>query len=375
MASVAVFDLSKQYANSIHALHPTTLHADDGELLAIVGPSGCGKTTLFRLIAGLVTPTTGRVLIGDRDVTNLAIYRRDVGMVFQRPALYPHLNVRKNLGFGLDARRAFASFRKDPVRDQRVVDAVQILGLAELLHRMPSELSGGQQQRVALGRAIVRQPAVFLLDEPLSNLDSRLRLEMRRELHLLHKRLGATMLYVTHDQEEALTLGDRVAVLDRGRLQQVDRAAVLYERPANRFVAGFLGWPGMNLLDGQLVWDNDRLALINGTDVFDLGSVRQADWRQFAGRRVTLGIRPEDVRLMPGGDSDARLSLEVYLAETLGPDRLLSLRHGDWTVSMRLEKSLAPLEPTTVTATLALARAHLFDRESGSALSHGRPAG
>jgi ABC-type sugar transport system ATPase subunit len=183
------------------------------------------------------------------------------------------------------------------------------------------------------------------------------------------------MFYVTHDQEEAMALGERVAVLDRGRVQQADRPDALYQRPCNRFVAGFLGWPAMNLLDGKLVWENDRLALVNGTDVFHLGSVRQGEWRSFAGRRVTVGVRPEHVRLARPGDADATLGLEVRLVETLGPDRLLTLRHGDWTVSMRLEKSLTPVEQTTVTATFALARAHLFDHESGAALSHGRPEG
>jgi multiple sugar transport system ATP-binding protein len=374
MASVSLDHLSKQYPNGVRALHPTSLHADDGELLVLVGPSGCGKTTLLRLLAGLETPTTGRVAIDNHDVTTTPAYRRDVAMVFQRPTLYPHLNVRSNLTFGLDARRPFNWFRRDPADDNRVEVAAELLGLSDLLDRRPSELSGGQQQRVALGRAIVRRPAVFLLDEPLSNLDSRLRLEMRRELHLLHKRLRATMFYVTHDQEEALTLGDRVAVLDRGQVQQVDRPDALYERPANRFVASFLGWPPMNLLDGQLVWQDDRLNLAHGADVFHLGTVRQGDWRPFAGRRVTLGVRPEHVRLARPGD-DATLGLEVRLVETLGPDRLLTLGRGDWTVSMRVPKSQTPGEPTAVTAAFALAHAHLFDPESGCALSHGRPDG
>jgi multiple sugar transport system ATP-binding protein len=375
MAEVSLDQITKQYPNGVQALQSTTLHAADGELLVLVGPSGCGKTTLLRIIAGLETPSSGRVHIDNRDVTSTPSHRREVAMVFQRPTLYPHLNVRSNLTFGLDARRAFSWFRKDCSRDGIVADAANILGIADLLDRRPSELSGGQQQRVALGRAIVRRPAVFLLDEPLSNLDSRLRLEMRRELHLLHKRLRATMFYVTHDQEEALALGDRVAVIDHGVMQQTDRPDALYDRPANRFVAGFLGWPGMNLLDGRLVSENDRLRLENGRDVFHLGSVRQEEWRSFVGRRVTLGVRPEHVRLACDGETDATLDLEMRLVETLGPDRLLTLRHGDWTVSMRLEKSLAPVEQATVSAAFALSRAHLFDQESGRALFHGRPAG
>jgi multiple sugar transport system ATP-binding protein len=379
MADVSLDHITKQFSNGVQALHPTTLHAADGELLVLVGPSGCGKTTLLRIIAGLETPTSGRVCINNFDVTSIPSYRRDVAMVFQRPTLYPHLNVRSNLAFGIDARRTFPWFRKNQSRDALVADAANILGVSDLLDRRPSELSGGQQQRVALGRAIVRDPAVFLLDEPLSNLDSRLRLEMRRELHLLHKRFRATMFYVTHDQEEALALGDRVAVLDRGVIQQVDRPDELYDRPANRFVAGFLGWPGMNLLDGKLVEESGQLRLENGRDVLHLGIVHSEQLRPFAGRLVTLGLRPRHVQLAHDGETDGvkggTLALEVGLVETLGPDRLLTLRHGDWTVSMQVEKSLAPVEKATVTAALALSRAHLFDQESGRALFHWRPEG
>jgi multiple sugar transport system ATP-binding protein len=375
MAQVSLDAISKQYPNGVQALQPTTLQAADGEFLVLVGPSGCGKTTLLRIIAGLEVPTTGKIRINGSDVTHIPAHRRDVAMVFQRPTLYPHLNVRSNLAFGLDAGRFLPRLRKNVDRETRVADAASILGLRDVLDRRPSELSGGQQQRVALGRAMVRRPAVFLLDEPLSNLDFRLRIEMRRELHLLHKKLRATMFYVTHDQEEALTLGDRVAVLRQGSVQQVDRPDVLYERPANRFVAGFLGWPGMNLLNGEIVCQHDQLRLVNGADEFHLGSVRQVDWQPFAGRRVTLGLRPEHLRLARPGETDATLLMEVRLAETLGAERLLTLRHGDWMASTRLEKSLAPIEQTTVTVSFALARAHLFDQESGCALSHGQPKG
>ncbi len=375
MAHVSLDAISKQYSNGVQALQPTSLQAADGELLVLVGPSGCGKTTLLRIIAGLEVPTTGTVRINGSDVTHVPAHRRDVAMVFQRPTLYPHLNVRSNLAFGLDARRFLPRLRRNADRDARVADAANILGLGDVLDRRPSELSGGQQQRVALGRAIVRRPAVFLLDEPLSNLDFRLRIEMRRELHLLHKKLQATMFYVTHDQEEALTLGDRVAVLRQGSVQQIDRGDVLYERPVNRFVAGFLGWPGMNLLDGEIVCQQGRLRLVNGVDEFHLGSVRQEDWRPFVGRHVILGLRPEHLRLVRPGDVDATLPMEVQLAEILGAESLLTLRHGDWTASLRVEKSLAPAERTMVTVSFALARAHLFDQESGCALSHGLPIG
>jgi multiple sugar transport system ATP-binding protein len=375
MAQVSLDGISKQYPNGVQALQPTSLQAADGELLVLVGPSGCGKTTLLRIIAGLEVPTTGTIHINGSDITQVAAHRRDVAMVFQRPTLYPHLNVRSNLAFGLDARRLLPRLGKNVDRDARVADAAGILGLGDVLERRPSELSGGQQQRVALGRAMVRRPAVFLLDEPLSNLDFRLRIEMRRELHLLHKKLRATMFYVTHDQEEALTLGQRVAVLRQGRVQQIDRGDVLYERPANRFVAGFLGWPAMNLLDGEIDCGHSQLRLVNGADEFHLGSVRQVDWRPFAGRRVSLGLRAEHLRLAPQGAAEATLPMEVQLAETLGAECLVTLRHGDWTATMRVEKSLTPNVQTTVTVSFALAQAHLFDQESGCALSHGLPTG
>jgi multiple sugar transport system ATP-binding protein len=375
MAQVSLDGISKQYPNGVQALQPTSLQAADGEFLVLVGPSGCGKTTLLRILAGLEVPSTGTVRINGSDVTHVPAYRRDVAMVFQRPTLYPHLNVRSNLAFGLDARRFLPWLRRNLDRDKRVADAAGILGLGDVLDRRPAELSGGQQQRVALGRAIVRRPAVFLLDEPLSNLDFRLRVEMRRELHLLHKKLQATMFYVTHDQEEALTLGDRVAVLREGSIQQIDHGEVLYERPANRFVAGFLGWPAMNLFDGEIVSRQGQLWLVKGADEFHLGSVRQVDWLPFAGRRVTVGLRPEHLTLAHTENADATLSMKVQLAETLGADCVLTLGHGHWTASLRVERSLAPAEQATVAVSFVLARAHLFDQESGCALSHGLPTG
>ena len=278
MAEVALKGVGKQYANGVQAVEGLDLVVADGELVVLVGPSGCGKTTTLRLIAGLEAPSAGLVRIGGSVVNGEPPNRRDVAMVFQRPALYPHLSVQANLGFGLKLRQGW--WFGAPERRHRVEEVARALGLEDLLDRRPAELSGGQQQRVALGRALVRRPAVFLLDEPLAGLDAPLRLEMRRELHLLHRRLRATMIYVTHDQEEALTLGDRVVVLDRGRPQQSDRPAALYERPANRFVAAFLGWPPLSLLDGRLVEEDGRLCLVGDGEKLPV----PGEWRRFAGR-------------------------------------------------------------------------------------------
>jgi multiple sugar transport system ATP-binding protein len=362
MAQVTLEQVGKTYPGGVEAVRDLTLQVDDGELIALVGPSGSGKTTLLRLIAGLETPTSGTIRIGDRVVNDLPPHRRDVAMVFQRPALYPHLSVRANLGFGLKVRHEFG-------RGAEIECVAGQLGLAEVLERRPDTLSGGQQQRVALGRALVRRPAVFLLDEPLSNLDARLRLEMRRELHLLHRRLGATMIYVTHDQDEAMALGQRVVVLDQGAIRQADRPQTLYHRPADRFVAGFVGWPPMNLVDGELIEDGDRL-IFRSQDVCLVVSGR-LDWRTFVGRPLTLGIRPEDVELAErpykGGED-----MEVCLVERLGTVTLATLATADWKVTARLNGSSVLDEGDAVVATFDWARAHLFDPATGRALCHGR---
>ena len=249
MATVALEHLSKSVLRGARAVGDVSLEVADGELLAIVGPSGCGKTTLLRIIAGLTVPSAGTVRIDGRDVTREPAYQRDVAFVFQRPALYPHLTVRANLGFGIALRRTW--FRLTAEERGRVEEVAKLLGLSGLLDRRPAQISGGEQQRVALGRALLRRPRAYLLDEPLAALDGRLRLDLRHDLHLLQRRFRATMLYVTHDQEEAAALGDRVAVFDRGVLQQVDTPAALSERPVNRFVAATVGWPPMKLPQGE----------------------------------------------------------------------------------------------------------------------------
>ena len=365
MAQVTLEQVGKTYPGGVEAVRDLSLRVDDGELVALVGPSGSGKTTLLRLIAGLETPTSGAIRIGGKVVNDVPPHRREVAMVFQRPALYPHLSVRANLGFGLRVRRWFGQ-KMDEAEIERVAG---LLGLADVLERRPDTLSGGQQQRVALGRALVRKPAVFLLDEPLSNLDARLRLEMRRELHLLHRRLRATIIYVTHDQDEAMALGQRVVVLEQGAIRQADRPQVLYDRPADRFVAGFLGWPPMNLLDGELVVQGDRLIFRNQAEC--LVVTGRPDWRTFVGRPLTLGIRAEDVGLAEGPDRGGP-DMEVRLVERLGVVALATLATANWTVTARLNGSAALDEGDTAVVTFDWTRAHLFDPATGRALCRGR---
>jgi len=297
MASVLLDKVWKTYPNGHVAARGVELAIEDGEFMVLVGPSGCGKSTALRMIAGLETPTQGKVLIGDREVTAVPPQERDVAMVFQSYALYPHMTVRDNLGFGLRMRGT------PPGRIAERVDvAAKALGLAAVLDRKPGQLSDGQRQRVALGRAIVREPMVFLFDEPLSNLDAKLRLETRAELARLHRRLAATMVYVTHDQEEALTLGTRVAVMNEGRVEQVGPPLEVYRRPETLFVATFVGSPAMNLLPADL-----------------LPSLRQ-------GSAGTLGVRPHDLAVVAAGAGDRDAVVDVV--EPRGSELLLYLRLG-----------------------------------------------
>ncbi len=352
MAELRREGLAKEHPGGVVALRELDLQVRDGELVVLVGPSGCGKTTALRLVAGLEAPSRGRVRIDGRDVTTLPPRERDVAMVFQSYALYPHKSVRENLGFGLRMRGT-----PRPEIARRVEEVARTLGLAALLERRPAQLSGGQRQRVALGRAIVREPKAFLLDEPLSNLDARLRAEMRAELARLHRRLGATMLYVTHDQEEALTLGDRVVVLRDGAVQQAGPPLELYARPANVFVAGFLGAPAMNLLPGA-----SGLAL-------DLPSTRPPE--------PVIGVRPGDVALVaPGtGHADAR----VEVVEVLGHATLVHLRLAGSGAALRAlvtgAGSLAPAIGETAGVRLATERLHLFDPRDGLRLELSGPTG
>jgi len=329
------------------------LQIEDGEFLVLVGPSGCGKSTSLRMLAGLEDVNEGRILIGDRDVTQMPPKDRDIAMVFQSYALYPHMTVGENMGFALK----IAGINKSEIQ-QRVAEAAKILDLTEYLDRKPKALSGGQRQRVAMGRAIVRQPQVFLMDEPLSNLDAKLRVQTRTQIASLQRRLGVTTVYVTHDQTEAMTMGDRVAVLKDGLLQQVGSPRELYDHPNNAFVAGFIGSPAMNLL---------QLPVVNGGVQFGDEVYRVAESTLGTGRKVTLGVRPEDLSLAEHG-----LPVQVELVEVLGADAYL---HGtlksegeDLPVIARVDGRRPPEKGQTVHLQAKEGHTHLFNSESGDRL-------
>jgi len=323
MADIAIEGATKVYPDGTEAVASLDLDIADGEFMVLVGPSGCGKTTALRMVAGLEEVSSGSVRIGERVVNDLPPKDRDVAMVFQNYALYPHMSVYDNMAFALKLRK----MSKDEI-SRRVNDAAGILGLTEYLHRKPKALSGGQRQRVAMGRAIVREPQAFLMDEPLSNLDAKLRVQMRAEIAKLQQDLGVTTIYVTHDQIEAMTMGDRVAVLKQGHLQQVDAPQVLYDRPANIFVAGFIGSPAMNLVDASLDRDGDRLAVTFGSTRLELDERvldRRPSLARYEGRRVVVGIRPEDLQdasLAPDGPGSRRMTARVDLLEALGSEVL-----------------------------------------------------
>jgi ABC-type sugar transport system ATPase subunit len=365
MAGVRFEGISKRYGE-VNVLAGLDLVVDDGEMVVVVGPSGCGKSTLLRLLAGLETPDAGTIRIGDRRVDDVAPRDRDVAMVFQSYALYPHLTVRRNLAFGLEMRKTPRA-----ETERRVGEVARALGLEPLLERRPAELSGGQRQRVALGRAIARSPSVFLFDEPLSNLDAALRGEMRAELAALQKRLSTTTLYVTHDQVEAMTLGHRVAVLDRGHLQQYGPPREIYDRPANRFVARFIGTPPINLV--ELEGSRGNLRIPGGPQLpFATGGAAGQ-----SGDAVTLGIRAEALTVLPAGSPAGsldgpgdrpRVSATVDFVERLGHESHIHLAIAGpaglrWVA--KVPGDSAHDVGHRVLVELDLASAHLFDRATG----------
>src|SRR5438128_1673440 len=349
MASVTLRRLSKSFdRSSPPALQDLTLEVHDGEFLVLLGPSGCGKTTALRCIVGLDEPTTGQILIGERDVTHLGPAARDVAMVFQNYALYPHLTVRENIAFALEMRRV----PKAQI-DGRVLETADRLDLRALLDRRPAQLSGGQRQRVALGRAIVRKPQVFLFDEPLSNLDASLRPEMRAELVKLHRQLATTMIYVTHDQVEAMTMAQRIAVLHQGRLRQVGTPAEVYERPADVFVARFAGHPGMNVLQGRGTGKRER------TRAVECGSLTlPVPLPQYDGE-VQLGVRPEHVALGPQGQGAG--DAVVLVVEPLGSETLVHLDAGGQPLVAKLGGIAELAVGARVGVQPDLTRLHFFD--------------
>jgi multiple sugar transport system ATP-binding protein len=368
MADISVRSVTKVFPNGHEAVCDVDLDVADGEFLVLVGPSGCGKSTLLRLVAGLEEVTSGEVAIDGRDVTHQAPGGRDLAMVFQSYALYPHMSVRKNIGYPLKV----AKVAKDEI-EQRVQETAALLELEDVLDRRPAQLSGGQRQRVAMGRAIVRQPSAFLMDEPLSNLDAQLRVQMRSEIARLQRRLGITTLYVTHDQVEAMTMGSRVAVLKAGRLQQVDTPQHLYERPANVFVATFIGSPRMNLFNGRCVVDDGGRVTVTlsgqSLALDDTALAHFPDVAAWNGREVRVGIRPESM-----GDALAEpahtLDGEVELIEALGAELHVHVRltGGDERFIARFPPRSAVRVADTLKVAVEVGDLHLFDPETGASL-------
>ena len=390
MADVVLTDVDKVYDNGFHAVKDLSLEIEDGEFLVLVGPSGCGKTTALRMVAGLEQISDGTVEIGGRVVNQLSPKDRDIAMVFQNYALYPHLSVADNIAFGLRLRKT----PKDEV-DRRIGWAATMLGLAPLLDRKPKQLSGGQRQRVAMGRAIVRQPQVFLMDEPLSNLDAKLRVQMRGEISRLQHDLGTTTIYVTHDQVEAMTMGHRVAVMNAGALQQIDTPQRLYDEPANVFVAGFIGSPPMNLFLGQIEVEHAVVTLVLGDQRFvipDAGLERYSKLVGYAGQTVVAGARSEDLHAPETRPELQSLSAKLVNLEALGSETICyfrvdvptigSVEHVEEPTAVDAESIVAerpnfvasfpprvsPRIDEEVQVAIDTARLHFFDEETGAAL-------
>ncbi|OAQ51083.1 sugar ABC transporter ATP-binding protein [Natrinema mahii] len=377
MARVRLENVTKRYGEET-AVEDVSLEVEDGEFVTFVGPSGCGKSTTMETVAGLTQPTEGRIYIGDDDVTDLAPKDRGVAMVFQNIALFPHMDVYENISFGLRLRK----YDDEEVR-RRVEEAADIVQLEGMLDRMPSEMSGGQQQRVGIARAIVRNPDVFLMDEPLANLDAKLRVHMRTELQRLHRELDATVIYVTHDQAEAMTMSNRIAVLNDGRLQQIAAPLTCYNEPTNLFVAGFIGSPSMNFVEGTLV--EDGLETNNFTVDLDPSQLSEVG----VGDAVTLGVRPEDVHLTRYADSltdsTARIGARTDVLEPMGDEVFVYLLLSEAAAgSMEQDPATSPnqllmsVTPDTeieagedVDVVLDRSKIHLFETASGDALRHG----
>ncbi len=359
MANVTLDTVRKTYPNGYKAVHGADFQIHDGEFIVLVGPSGCGKSTLLRMIAGLEDVTEGDILIDDVVVNDVDPARRDIAMVFQNYALYPHMSVRQNMAYGLKNQR----MAKSEI-DARITAAARTLRLEDYLDRKPGQLSGGQRQRVAMGRAIVRHPKVFLFDEPLSNLDAKLRTQLRAELKALHKRLGATFVYVTHDQVEAMSLADRIIIMSEGKIEQIGTPMDLYLRPASRFVADFIGSPAMNILQGTLDAEQQSVTLKDGSSL-RLPMVADAA----AGTQVDVGVRPEHLEAVAA--EAAQIQLRVDFVEQLGADTVV---HGqqngaDTTLALRLSGIHAPDAGSVLSLASSAEHLHLFDSNSGVRLT------
>ena len=370
MASLSLKNIQKVYPNGFVAVKDFNLEIQDKEFIIFVGPSGCGKSTTLRMIAGLEEITQGELWIGDRLMNDVEPKDRDIAMVFQNYALYPHMSVYDNMAFGL-------KLRKTPKAeiDKLVHEAAKILDIEHLLDRKPKALSGGQRQRVAMGRAIVRNPKVFLMDEPLSNLDAKLRVQMRIEISKLHQRLETTIIYVTHDQTEAMTLGTRIVVMKDGLIQQVDTPQNLYDQPQNLFVAGFMGSPQMNFIDSVVSSDNGKVKLTFGSNTITVPELKAKKLIDlgYVGKTVVLGIRPEDIKdeeMFISNSPDSTIDVTVRVYELLGAEVFLYLDVDNYEITARVNPRTTARPGDVIKVALDLSKIHIFDKETEQVITH-----
>ncbi|MBU3912312.1 MAG: sn-glycerol-3-phosphate ABC transporter ATP-binding protein UgpC [Candidatus Omnitrophica bacterium] len=362
MAQVSLRDLKKVFPGNVVAVDSVSLGIENKEFLVIVGPSGCGKSTTLRMIAGLETITEGEVWIGNKMVNDIPAKDRDIAMVFQNYALYPHMTVYENMSFALRLRK----FPKSDI-DQRVKEAAEILGIGKLLNRRPRELSGGQRQRVAVGRAIVRKPMVFLFDEPLSNLDAKMRVQMRTELNKLHIKLQSTMIYVTHDQTEAMTMGDRIVVMKDGVIQQVADPIALYDKPVNKFVAGFIGSPPMNFIDGKIIKKDGKLYFTEDGFKVKLVEDMYKKITPYEGKEITFGLRPEDIYdklFVSDASQDNMVKAVVEMVEPMGAEVFLYIKTNRSSLIARVGGHDKPEVGQDMELVLDMSNAHFFDKNT-----------
>lgn len=366
MADVVLKNVEKLFDKNVPAVRNVNLEIKDREFVVLVGPSGCGKSTTLRMIAGLEEATRGEIFIDNKLVNDVAPKDRDIAMVFQNYALYPHMTVYENMAFGLKLRK----YPKQEI-EQRVNEAAQILSIGHLLSRKPKALSGGERQRVAVGRAIVRKPKVFLFDEPLSNLDAKLRVQMRAEISKLHNRLEATMIYVTHDQVEAMTMGDRIAVMKDGEVQQVAAPIHLYENPVNKFVAGFIGSPSMNFMEGRIAGQDDKLTFEEGNLSLTIPDRMRAALEPYRDQEVTFGIRPENV--VSAGTAKEwterqEIEATIEVIEPMGSETYLYLTTGKHTLTAKIDAHLQPQLNTKIPLSVNMGQAHFFRKDDERAI-------
>ena len=364
MGEIVLKGVSKIFGSKIVAVDNIDLTIKDGEFMVLLGPSGCGKTTVLRMIAGLEEVTRGDIIMDGKRINDVDPADRDLAIVFQNYALYPHKSVADNLSFGLKLRKT-----PRPEIEKRVAVTAKMLGISELLDRRPRELSGGQQQRVALGRAIVRQPFAYLFDEPLSNLDAKLRTSMRTELIKLHQELATTIIHVTHDQVEAMTMGERICIMQKGRIVQIGHPLEVYRNPANAFVAGFLASPSMNLIDAVLKRTETGLMVKVGDIRLPVPNVFADSYGAHRGKTCTLGIRPEDLHIEPGEENHAPLDVEVVTVEALGPETVLIVRLPDGKeIAARLDRAFTTQIGSRLRLYANMYLMHLFDKENGQVI-------